>query len=186
MTRWRSPSSPSRSLALGLALAGGGCTVEFERDSAQVDLRLEQPGGLGFAIDVTARQRDELYLDLDAGLTNLGGEPCHLAVYLHTTEPVPEDMPALTGPPAPVIAGAELLFETVLAPPSEGREFTRRLASFELIADRVEASGERRRWVTIATCAAPTLQLELQLALQLQHLIRRPGERSATIEQIWP
>ena len=108
MMRFRSSSSPSRSgaLALTLLLAGGGCLAEWAEDDAHVDLRVDQPGGLGFEIEVSGRNRDELFLYLDAHLTNLGAEPCHVAIFLHTSEPVREDMPALSGPPAPVVAVA--------------------------------------------------------------------------------
>ena len=186
--RYRSSSSPSRSaaLALLLLLGPGSCAAESVGDGVDLDLHVDQPGGLGFEVRVTGRRRDELYLDLHAGLTNLGADPCHVAVFLHAAEPVPADMPSLTGPPAPVIADAQLMFETVLAPPSGGREFTRRLDFAPLIVEALEASGERRRWLTIATCEAPDLQVELTLGLHLQYLVRRGGERSATLDQIWP
>ncbi len=188
MMRFRSSSSPSRSgaLALTLLLAGGGCLAEWAEDDAHVDLRVDQPGGLGFEIEVSGRNRDELFLYLDAHLTNLGAEPCHVAIFLHTSEPVREDMPALSGPPAPVVAGARLIFETVLAPPSEGREFTRDLDAVTLMADRLAGGGELRRWLTISTCAAPDLQVQLGLDLQLLYLARRPGDRRAAIDQLWP
>ena len=87
-------------MALALALTGG-CFSEIEEGSAQVDVHLVEPGGLGFEMSVAGKERDEYSLLLDAELTNLGTEACHLAIFLHTSEPVPEDIPFLTGPPAP-------------------------------------------------------------------------------------
>ncbi len=186
--RCRSSSSPSRRGALGLALAlalTGGCFSEIEEGSAQVDVHLVEPGGLGFEMSVAGKERDEFSLLLDAELTNLGTEACHLAISLHTSEPVPEDIPFLTGPPAPAVAGAQVLFETVLAPASEGRDFTRRLAYFELIYDKLEDSDELRRWITVATCEAPDLQIKLSFDLAVVYLARRHGERRAVIQRIW-
>lgn len=182
----RSSSSPRLSGALALLLASAGCFADFAEDDALVDLHLVQPGGLGFELRATGRSKDELYVTLNGYLTNLGTEPCHVAIFLHTTEAVREDIPALTGPPAPAVADAQLMFETVLAPPNEGREFTRDLDYLSLFPEKLARDGELRRWLTIATCEAPDLQIELELNLSVQFLVRRRGERSAAIDRIWP
>ena len=51
---------------------------------------------------------------------------------------------------------------------------------------KLAGDGGLRRWVTIATCEAPDLQVALGFDLGLQYATRRQVARSVAQAQIWP
>jgi hypothetical protein len=174
---WRSERAAA---ALAVAVVGCGSTLvggSFER----LDLTIDKPEGA--AIVATwdgVDKRDSLDIGVTAALSHHGPEACHVAVYLHASQPDQEDMPTLTDLPAPQTTG-ELIFEGVLLPPRDGVVFTTEIGEWDAetelfntpdtIHDIPPESPTTRRWLTIATCAAP----DIDVAMEVRLLFSRPS-----------
>lgn len=196
----RSRSRRSDALAAALATVTAGClgTLMGGRNET-LELRIDQAGGAAIvATWEPVDEKDDLDIGVAAALSHHGAEPCHVAVYLHATEPAPTDIPTLTGPPAPETAG-ELLWEGVLLPPRDGVVFTSEVGEWDQETDLFHwpegfhhfppEPPVSRRWVTLATCAEPDIavKMEVWLGFSRPALPRRedgPDDMSAAV--LWP
>lgn len=195
--RSRSPRSERAAVALAAAVAGCSSVVGSEHES--FDFVIGEPDGAALvATWEGALEDDEFSVGVAASFTHSGAEPCAIAVYLHATQPDRKDMPVLTGLPAPETAG-ELIFDGVLLPPRDGVVFRTTIGSWELgpgLLGGLHAPDEfhqfpaepptTRRWLTIATCAAPDIHATIELTLGFSRPDRpgrteAPGDISAAV-----
>lgn len=194
-----SPSKRSRMLA-GLAAVLCGCSVADDRE-VLLSFTIDEPGGAALRVVVGVRGRlNVAYVGLRGELRNRGSEPCHIAVYEHFSEPSPDDLPVLDGSPAPtsIAASGTLLMESVLPPPSDGREYVLAIPTldhepthiyslpdaedyvFGIALGSKDFADDVRAWVSVATCAAPDVQIDLGVLID-DHRVDE-----IDIEPLWP
>jgi hypothetical protein len=184
LRRSRSRRSERAVAALAIVAGCGGTVVGGGRELLEFTI----DGSDGAAIVAMwegVDERDELDLGVSGALTHRGPEPCPVAVYLHATQPAPEDMPTLTELPAPETAG-ELVFEGILLPPRDGVTFTTEIGQWDGETSLFHWPDEfhefppepptTRRWVTIATCADPDIDVEMELSLGISRPARPRDE----------
>ena len=128
---------------------------------------------------------------------NLGAEPCRIAVYEHALEPEAMSIPVLEREvAAPETAGAgRLLFETLLPGARDGIVFVRELdgQTDQLgdgfpFGDYLEPDNDPdlnrvNLWLTVATCAAPNVAVELEIRGEV---CPERGHGSVVADPWWP
>jgi hypothetical protein len=194
MTR-RSRSWKSERAVAALTAAVTGCgSILVGSGFEMLDFSVDGPDGAAIvAVWDGVDERDELDIGISASLSHGGPEPCPVAVYLHAAQPDPKDMPTLTELPAPETAGA-LIFEGILLPPRDGVTFTTEIGAWQPdrlfswpdeFHDFLAEPPTTRRWVTIATCAEPDIEVKMDVKLGFSRPARPrddgPSDMSAAI-----
>ena len=204
----RSTSSPSeRRLAAAAMLAvlglSSGCRGNCKEHVDSFAWALDAPGGAALhVVGSTDVEQEAVFASVTGTARNLGDAPCRVALYRHLAEPRREDLPALDpNVPAPleIPAAGSLLFETLMPPARDGQAFVREIDSesdeasdglppevpqgFDLSSDSDALTLDV--WLTVATCDAPNLELDLRMLTErCWYLVRPHG--SVSVEVLWP
>ena len=202
MTRWIS-KSPSSALALALASGSawsvGGCgSGECGEDVSTFEWTPTGPGTAAVHVHGSTPERwAYVAANWYGHARNLGAEPCRLAVYEHAHAPEVTEIPILEqGVAAPETAGeGRLLFETLLPGAREGIVFVRELDGQSdqlgdgdpfgeyLEPDDDEDLNHIDLWLTVATCAAPDVKVEIEIR---REVCPERGRGSVLADRWWP
>lgn len=202
MTRWilKSPSSALvLGLTLGLAPAAGGCGAgECGVSVSVLALTPTGPGTAAVHVHGSTPERWAYVAGNWYGhARNLGAEPCRVAVYEHATEPDAASIPILErDAAAPERAGeGRLVFESLLPGARDGVVFVReldgqtdQLGDGDPFGDYLEPDDDEDLnridvWLTIATCAAPNVAVELEIR---REVCPERGRGAVLAEPWWP
>jgi hypothetical protein len=190
--------SKSANSALALTLLAFGCGYGDCSDDVS-DIRLE-PAGPGTAAVHVHGSTTSRYAYVNATwfgtAVNRGTEPCRIAVYEHAQEPDAAKIPVLTrDQPAPTAAGeGRQVFESLLPGVRDGHALVRELEVGNALGDSYDYGdylepdddADLSRldvWLTIATCEAPALEVNLEIHREVCPA-RAPGSVEADVW--WP
>lgn len=196
MTRWISTSRVSLlAIAVSVGVVADGCT-----DCAEIPMTLHfEPAGPGTAAaHVHGSSRGNSYVGArwDGTVTNRGAVPCRMAMYEHASEPDAAAAPVLErneAARATTADGGVLVFESLLPAAHAGTVLVRGLDDDPLGKSYDQGSYLEPRededlnridvWLTIATCADPHIDVDLEV---IREVCPRRARGSVAAEIWWP
>ena len=196
----RSPSRVELLCVLAAALVGAGCRSRCETlGEEHCEFLFSAPGGAALHVFGESPDGEETPGAYVLGQArNHGDAPCRLALYRHASEPTPADLPVLTADAdAPEKIGEDgvLVFEALLPAARDGEALVREINEYpdqagaigrglDLQGDDFEAAS-LDAWLSLAVCAAPEVEVDLQFVLQSCWFIASP-KGHVTLETVWP
>ncbi|MBL9100394.1 MAG: hypothetical protein JNL82_05525 [Myxococcales bacterium] len=174
--------SKSASSALALALIAPGCGYgDCSDDVTILPFKPSGPGTVAVHVHGSTPARTAYVAASWFGTAiNRGTEPCRIAVYEHALEPDPATIPVLTrNQPAPLMAGeGRRVFESLLPGVRDGHTLVRELEEGNALGDDFNFGDYLEPdddpdlnhidvWLTVATCEAPDIEVNLEIRREL-------------------
>jgi hypothetical protein len=190
--------SKSASSALALTLLASGCGHgDCSEDVSELPFVPAGPGTVAVHVQGSTPSR---YAYIGANwfgtAINRGTEPCRIAVYEHPRAPEAATIPVLTrDQPAPVTAGeGRLVFESLLPGVRDGHALVRELEDGNSLGDSFDFGNHIDKdedsdlarlevWLTIATCEAPDIEIDLEIR---RDVCPARARGSVTADVWWP
>lgn len=185
------------SSALACTLLAGGCGYgECSDDVSTIAFTPSGPGTAAARIHGATSSRYAYVAARWSGTAiNRASEPCRIAIYEHRGEPEAAQIPVLLrDQAAPATAGeGQLLFESLLPGVRDGHALVRKLEIDNALGDSfgfgdyLQSDDEEdidhiNVWLTVATCEAPMIEVNLEITPELCPA-RAPG--SVVAEAWW-